>query len=172
MADGTNCKIRKITSSGVVTTLAGSGSVGSADGTGTATSFIFNRVAVDASGNVYVADMYNHKIRKITAAGVVTTLAGIGSSGDVDGAGTVAKFTMPTGVAVDASGNIYVADSGTYKIRKITPAGVVSTFAGTSSPGSADGKEQQQVLIILWSCNLMDLGIYIYQINIIIKFVK
>lgn len=140
VADGTNCKIRKITSSGVVTTLAGSGSVGSADGTGTAASFYLpTGVAVDASGNVYVADMYNHKIRKITAAGVVTTLAGIGSSGDVDGAGTVAKFTMPTGVAVDASGNIYVADSGTYKIRKITPAGVVSTFAGTGSPGSADG---------------------------------
>jgi len=94
-----------------VTTLAGSGSQGSADGTGTAASFYNpSGVAVDGSGNVYVADRNNHKIRKITSAGVVTTFAGSGSQGSANGTGTAASFNYPTGVAVDGSGNVYVAD--------------------------------------------------------------
>jgi hypothetical protein len=135
-----NMKIRKITPAGVVSTLAGSGVVGNADGTGTSASFNFPfGVATDLAGNVYVGDAYNHKIRKITPAGVVTTLAGSGSAGSTDGTGTSAQFNTPTGVATDAAGNVYVGDRYNHKIRKITPAGVVSTLAGSGSTGSANG---------------------------------
>jgi sugar lactone lactonase YvrE len=140
VGDTVNQKIRKVTPGGVVTTLAGSGSPGSADGTGTAASFYFPEgVAVDQGGNVYVGDYLNCKIRKITPEGVVTTLAGSGSGGGSDGAGTIAKFNGPSGVAVDGRGNVYVADNGNSKIRKITPRGFVTTLAGSNQPGSADG---------------------------------
>ncbi|QDQ84086.1 hypothetical protein FNZ07_23470 [Paraburkholderia megapolitana] len=140
VADSNNNTIRKITPAGVVTTLAGSATAGSTNGTGAAASFNgpFG-VAVDANGNVYVTDSNNNEIRKITAAGVVTTLAGSGAVGSADGTGAVASFSNPNGVAVDASGNVYVADSGNNKIRKITPAGVVTTLAGAGAAGSADG---------------------------------
>jgi len=121
-----------------VSTLAGN-TQGFVDGPGTAARFDnpFG-VAVDGSGNVYVADPFNDRIRKITAAGVVSTLAGNGTSGLVDGAGTVAQFRGPAGVAVDGSGNVYVADSGNNAIRKITAAGVVSTLAGNGTLGLVD----------------------------------
>ena len=124
----------------IVTTFAGSETAGSADGVGTAASFsyIFG-IAVDSSGNVYVADSGNHKIRKVTPAGVVTTLAGSGAAGSTDGVGVAAKFNDPRSVAIDASGNVYVADGGNYKIRKITSAGLVTTLAGTGTQGSTDG---------------------------------
>ena len=137
VADRGNHKIRKISSTGLVTTLAGSTS-GFADGNGTSAQFNFpNGVALDNSGNVYVADIANHKIRKISAAGVVTTLAG-SVAGFSDGSGTAAKFSSPYGLAVDNSGNVYVADTGNTKIRKISPIGLVSTLAG-STIGFADG---------------------------------
>ena len=133
-------RIRKISSLGVVTTLAGSGNNGSNDGAGTAASFNNpHGVAVDTSGNIYVADTANNKIRKITSTGNVTTLAGSGSSGSTDGAGTVANFNMPSGVAVDISGNVYVTDTYSYKIRKITGDGIVTTLAGSGSYGYTDG---------------------------------
>ncbi|MES2678394.1 MAG: T9SS type A sorting domain-containing protein [Bacteroidota bacterium] len=139
VADYWNNKIRKITSAGVVSTFAGSGVAGAANGTGAAASFNYpHGIAVDGSGNVYVADRNNHKIRKITSAGAVTTLAGSGTAGGTDGTGAAASFNIPIGVAVDASGNVYVAD-GSYKIRKITAAGVVTTLAGSGIPGSANG---------------------------------
>jgi hypothetical protein len=143
VADTNNNTIRKITPAGVVTTLAGTaGSDGSADGTGAAARFIDpSGVAVDGAGNVFVADFNNHTIRKITPGGVVTTIAGTaGWSGSADGTGSAARFNQPSGVAVDGAGNVLVADSGNNTIRKITPAGVVTTLAGTAgSLGSVDG---------------------------------
>ncbi|NVJ48694.1 MAG: T9SS type A sorting domain-containing protein, partial [Cytophagia bacterium] len=139
VADAGNHRIRKITSNGDVSTLAGSGS-GNVDGNGTSARFSnpFG-VAVDVSGNVYVADYGNHKIRKITPNGDVTTLAGSGSAGSADGNGTAASFNNPSGISVDAAGNVYVTDYGNHNIRKITPNGDVSTVAGTGTTGSADG---------------------------------
>ena len=140
VADSKNHKIRKITSAGVVTTLAGSGVAGRADGTGVAATFNTPEgVAVGADGTVYVADSLNHAIRKITAAGVVTTLAGTGSLGSANATGTAASFSNPTGIAVAADGTVYVADLGNMRIRKITAAGVVTTLAGSGQYGSADG---------------------------------
>src|SRR5439155_685875 len=112
------------------------------DGTGSAARFYYPEgVAADAGGNVYVADSGNSTIRKITPAGVVTTLTGLaGKPGSDDGAGSAARFAYPVGVAADAAGNVYVADSDNHTIRKITPAGGVTTLAGlAASPGGADG---------------------------------
>ncbi len=139
MTDEDNNTIRKITPAGVVGELAGKrGTPSTLDGSrGDARFSILRGITVDRAGNVYVADSYT--IRKITPAGDVSTLAGkAGTPGTVDGAGGEARFSIPSGVAVDDSGNVYVAD--TYTIRKITPAGVVSTLAGTlRHAGSADG---------------------------------
>ena len=132
-----------MTSTGVVTTLAGTvGVVGSADGTGSAARFNYPYgVATDKTGNVYVADTYNSTIRKITSAGVVTTLAGTaGAFGSADGTGSGARFNYPWAVTVDGAGNVYVADSYNYTVRKITPAGAVTTLAGLAgNPGVIDG---------------------------------
>ena len=143
IADYSNDLVRKINPAGVVTNLAGmAGTVGTNNGTGTAARFNGPAgVAVDLSGNVYVADYQNHAIRKITPAGLVSTLAGRpGTSGTNNGTGTAARFTNPLGVAVDASGSVYVGDAGNNAIRKITPAGVVTTLAGLiGTSGTNDG---------------------------------
>lgn len=140
VADTLNNMIRKITPTGLVTTLAGSPRSGAENGMGTAASFYQPYgVAVDMSGNVYVADGYNNMIRKISPGGEVTTLAGSTTSGSSDGMGTGASFNMPFGVAADASGNVYVADTFNHMIRKISPGGMVTTIAGSTTRGSADG---------------------------------
>ncbi len=147
VADTNNNRIRKIvvipglvSPTGVVSTFAGSNNAGSADGTGTAATFNHPMgVAVDAAGNIYVADTGNNKVRKITSAGVVTTLAGSGVAGSADGTGAAASFNSPTSVSVDFAGNIYVADKGNNKIRQITPSGIVQTWAGTGAAGALDG---------------------------------
>ena len=137
VADSDNHLIRKITPEGVVSTLAGS-TEGFRDGAGRSAQFNYPYgVAVDAAGNVYVADESNNLIRKITPEGVVSTLAG-STEGSADGAGTSAQFNSPTDVAVDAAGNVYVADLVNHLIRKITPEGLVSTLAG-STEGFRDG---------------------------------
>ena len=137
VADRANDKIRKISPTGAVSTLAGS-TYGFADGAGSVAKFSYpNSIALDPSGNVYVADINNHMIRKISTAGNVTTLAG-STAGYSDGLGTVARFSSPYGIVIDNSGNIYVADVGNQKIRKMTVSGQVSTIAGTTF-GFADG---------------------------------
>lgn len=140
VADATSNSIRKITSNGLVSTFAGSGSQGNANGTGTSASFYYPyAVALDVAGNIYVADAYNNLIRKITSNGLVTTLAGSGNQGFANGNGTSASFNHPNCVAADATGNIYVADPGNNMIRKVTSAGLVTTFAGNGNPGSTNG---------------------------------
>jgi hypothetical protein len=144
VADKANGTIRVITPAGVVTTLAGSTTLrGNVDGTGTAATFSSPAaVARDLLGNLYVADAMNHTIRKITAAGAVTTLAGsAGQAGTSDGSGNAARFNNPTGIDVDASGNLYVADSTNNLIRKVSSTGVVTTVAGLAGvSGSTDGE--------------------------------
>jgi sugar lactone lactonase YvrE len=140
VADTSNHRVRKLTPTGQLTTLAGDGTPGFADGPGATARFSGPQgVAVDAAGNLCVADAGNHRIRKISAAGVVSTLAGEGSPAFADGPGATARFSTPVGVAVDAAGNVYVGDRINERIRKISPTGVVSTLAGTGTNGFADG---------------------------------
>lgn len=135
--------IRKVTNSGVVSTFAGQQSVGYANGAGTAAKFNnpYGSLAIDGAGNVYVADLSNNLVRKITSSGVVSTLAG-GAGGTIagylDGLGTSSKFNWPSGIAVDGAGNIYVSDYYNNLVRKITSGGVVSTLAGGAG-GTAAG---------------------------------
>ncbi|MBI2761805.1 MAG: SMP-30/gluconolactonase/LRE family protein [Chloroflexi bacterium] len=140
VADQGNDKIRMIQKDGTVTFVAGSGVRGYQDGP--ATTARFNNpaaVAVDFDGNVYVADQGNDVIRKITPDGQVSTLAGTGERGHADGKAQSARFNAPAGIAVDGAGNIFVADTGNDQIRRITPDGDVSTFAG-SERGFVDGQ--------------------------------
>jgi sugar lactone lactonase YvrE len=130
--------IKKITPSGNVTTFAGS-TQGSADGQGTAAQFNTPLgITIDSSGNFYVCDELNHRIRKITPGGLVTTFAGF-NPGFADGQGTAAEFYYPFGITIDLSDNLYVVDYGSHRIRKITPSGLVTTIAG-SGEGYADGQ--------------------------------
>lgn len=120
VADTGNHCIRKITPDGQVTTLAGSKDAGYSDGIGAEARFNYpTDIAVDSQGNLYIADTANHRIRKITPDGIVTTLAGNGQPGFADGAADKAQFRAPEGIAVDAQGNVYVADTGNHRIRRI-----------------------------------------------------
>ena len=128
--------IRKITPAGVVSTLAGDGKQGFTNGAAASARFCYpSGLAIDGLGNVIVVDTSNGCIRKITPAGVVSTLAGDGKQGFTNGAAASAQFNAPCDVAIDGSGNIIVADAKNYCIRKITPAGMVSTLAGSRSGG-------------------------------------
>jgi sugar lactone lactonase YvrE len=150
VSDLSSHTILKLATSGQISTLAGTaGVVGSADGAGALASFgstfPYGGLTIDGAGNVYVADSGNNTIRKITPTGVVSTLAGTaGVKGHADGVGAQASFNDPMGLATDSAANVYVADNGNHTIRKITPAGVVSTLAGTAgvmgfTPGSLPG---------------------------------
>ncbi len=143
IADISNQRIRKVAPGGTITTVAGGGNSGLGDG-GPATSSEFNDpegVAVDASGNLYIADTQNNRIRKVTAStGVITTVAGNGTagySGD-GGPATSAELSYPLGVAVDPSGNLYIADCHNVRIRKVTPSGTITTVAGGGNSGLGD----------------------------------
>jgi RHS repeat-associated protein len=148
IADSSNHRIRKVTPDGIITTVAGIG-IGaySGDGGPATAAHLYNPhgVAVDAKGTLYIADTFNNSIRKITPNGVITTVAGIvagynwGFSGD-GGPATAAKLNQPKAIAVDAQGTLYVGDAGNYRVRKITPDGIISTVAGTGVyANSGDG---------------------------------
>ena len=142
VADTSNERIRLVTPAGVVTTLAGSGSPAYADGTGAAASFNSPRAVavIPSSGVIVVADYSNNRIRLVTQAGVVTTLAGSGSGAFADGTGAAASFNQPHGVAViPSTGDIVVADTANNRIRLITPLGVVTTLAGSNAGTFANG---------------------------------
>jgi len=136
---GDNNRIVQVAPSGAITILAGQRE-GFADGAGPAAAFHTpSALAIDSAGNLVVADTGNHAIRKVTPAGVVTTLAGNGQPGYSDGAGSAARFNGPVGVALDKDGNVFVADTYNDRIRRITPDGMVSTVAGDGVPGDLDG---------------------------------
>jgi len=143
VSDKLNHTIRKISASGVVSTFAGSpGTYGFVDASGTSARFHNpNGLVVDQAGYVFVADRNNNVIRKITPNGQVTTLAGSpnGNSGSAEGTGASARFNYPSGLAIDSSGNLYVADRYNNRVRRVTPGGVVSAWAGTGGYGSSDG---------------------------------
>ncbi len=143
-----NHMVRKITKEGLVTTVAGTTEIGYADGTGAQARFNTPLgITVDTAGNLYVADTLNLRIRKITPAGVVTTIAGNGGRGMTDGPALQASFNSPYGVAVDNAGNVFVADTMNNLIRKLTPGGTVSTFAGHNGDTDAgDGPGLQATL--------------------------
>lgn len=144
VTDTGNHTIRKVTSAGVVTTIAGMAlTPGMTDGTGAAARFYFPKGITTDGTDLYVTDSWNHTIRKVTTAGVVTTVAGYaGTPGVTDGTGSAARFNNPYSIAFD-SGNLYVADAWNNSLRKIVIAGgyVVTTLAGsaTGEAGSADG---------------------------------
>ncbi len=140
VADYNNDVIRRVSTAGIVTTFAGSGVYGSTNGPGTSAAFNVPQGTVfDASGNLYIPDINNNEIRVISPAGVVGTFAGTGFQGATDGPAAMATFNQPSGIAIDPSGNIFVSDTYNNKIRKITPAGVVSTISGTGATGATNG---------------------------------
>jgi len=158
VADYGNNNIRKITPAGVVSTFAGSGDAGYADGTGTKATFNSPRgLAIDGSGNIFVADLGNNLIRKITPAGVVTTFAGSRGASYLDNStATSATFNKPNGIAIDANNNIYVAETLNHAIRKITPAGVVSTFVGGNKQTTLVGSPSAIAFDKSWNLFITD----------------
>jgi sugar lactone lactonase YvrE len=145
IADSQNFRIRKVTQGGVINTVAGNGTRGYSGDYGPATSAQFSNptgVAVDSSGNLFIADTGNDRIRKVTPDGVISTVAGNGTygySGD-GGPATSAQLYSPSSVAVDSAGNLFIADVNNNLIRKVTPGGVISTVAGNGTYGySGDG---------------------------------
>jgi sugar lactone lactonase YvrE len=144
IAETASSTIRRVTMQGVVTTLAGAaGATGNADGAGSVARFnLPGDLAADRDGNLYVSDSANRTIRKVSTAGVVSTLAGsAGVCGSTDGSAMLAQFCDPQGIAIDPSGNLFIADTGNHTIRRIDPAGRVSTLAGNPGVcGSADGR--------------------------------
>ena len=150
IVDTWNHRIRKVDSAGIVTTVAGSGTTGEGGGGfgGDGGPAVEARlrypygVTVDETGNLYIADARNHRIRKVDSAGVVTTIAGSGTEGyGGDGGPAVrAQLSHPQGVALDGSGNLYIADAWNHRIRKVDSAGIVTTIAGGGTPGGGRGR--------------------------------
>ncbi len=142
IADRLNNRVRKISTAGIITTVAGTGTAGySGDGGAATAAMLYNPtgVAVDTSGNVYIADGHNYRIRKVNTSGIISTFAGtgiLGYTGD-GGAAVSARLGFLTNVAVDTAGNVYIAERGSARIRKINASGIISTIAGSSSGGLA-----------------------------------
>jgi hypothetical protein len=140
VADFMRHALRKVTKEGVVSTLAGNGEAGFADGQGADARFKYpHSVVVSADGEFIVSDYDNNCIRVVTKEGAVRTLVGNGQAGFADGQGAQARFRCPAGLALDAEGNVLVADRVNSSIRLVTMAGAVSTIAGNGEPGFADG---------------------------------
>jgi sugar lactone lactonase YvrE len=136
IADSSNHRIRKVDAgTGVITTVAGNGTAGFGGDGGLATAANLSNpqgVAVDPHGNLYIGDYNNHRVRKVDPSGIITTVAGNGTSayaGD-SGAGPLASLSQPAGLAVDGEGNLYIADSGNGKIRKVDPSGIITSVSG------------------------------------------
>jgi sugar lactone lactonase YvrE len=155
IADYNNHRVRKVTSGGLISTVAGNGIQGYSGDGGPATSAQLSgphKLALDAAGNLFIADLGNQCIRKVTSDGVISTVAGNkaqgqGYSGD-DGPATSAQLNFPVGVALDATGNLFIADSGNNRIRKVTPGGIISTVAGNGNAGySGDGGPPTSALL-------------------------
>ena len=150
IADTSNHRVRRIDTSGIITTVAGNGAEGFSGDGGPATDATLNTpigVAVDRAGNLYIADAFNNRIRKVNVTGVITTVAGNGDarfSGD-HAAATNASLGAPFGVAVDAVGNLYIADTSNHRIRKVDAFGMITTVAGKGTEGfSGDGGPARQ----------------------------
>ena len=140
VTDAGNSLLRSITGGWVYNVAGSPCQTGSSDGTGSQAQFNDPMgVCTDGQGNFYLADTYGQKIRKVAPGSVVTTIAGSDAQGHTDGTGAAAKFFQPSAICIDASGTLYVADTYNHLIRKITPAGVVTTIAGSGSSGNADG---------------------------------
>jgi Zn-dependent metalloprotease/uncharacterized protein YjdB len=143
-ADCLNNRIRRISTSGIITTIAGNGSLGYSGDGGPATAATLQRpvgIARDASGNIYIADGENNRVRRISTTGIISTIAGSASSGysGDGGAATAATLSFPSSVAVDASNNIFIVDRGNSRIRRVT-GGIITTVAGNgSTTASGDG---------------------------------
>jgi DNA-binding beta-propeller fold protein YncE len=124
-----------------MSTFAGDGQPSFNDGPALSASFYYPYgIAVDSDGNLFIADSYNHRIRKINTTGYVTTIAGDGRYAFADGQGLSASFYLPTGIALDSAGNLYVADCINNRIRKINSTGYVTTIAGDGQPAFNDGQ--------------------------------
>ena len=140
IVDTGNYRIRKVTPAGIISTIAGNGTNGSSGDGAAATSaqLLPTAIAVDGVGNLYIGDANHERIRMVTLAGTISTIAGNGTAGFTGdgGAATSAELNEPQGVAVDPTGNVYIADFVNHRIRKVTPAGVISTFAGNGTVGS------------------------------------
>jgi sugar lactone lactonase YvrE len=144
IADTNNNRIRKVSATGIISTVAGTGTAGFGGDGGLATAAQLNGpvdVAVDSLGILYIADANNNRIRKVSAAGIMTTVAGNGTPGfgGDGGLATAAQLNGPQFGAIDSSGNLYIADFGNKRIRKVTPAGIISTVAGGGVSGLGDG---------------------------------
>ena len=140
VADAGNNAVRRIDPDGTVTTVAGTGTAGFSGDGGQATAARLSapvRLAFDTAGNLYIADSGNNRIRKVTPSGVISTVAGNGTAGNTGDGGqaTAARLRTPYDMAVAPNGTMYIADRGNNKVRKVTPAGIISTFAGSGTAG-------------------------------------
>ena len=145
IADGFNHRVRKVSPSGIISTVAGTGVAGFSGDEGMATMARLNfpaHVVLDQAGNLFITDAFNHRVRKVSPAGIITTVAGTGPTGEGvggfsgdGGLATQARFNLPASIAVDATGNLFIADSVNNRIRKVSPEGIVTTVAGSGPTG-------------------------------------